>query len=52
MELAEFIYTVLLKPAPLRWAANATIKRLLPETVQVGNAVIWINPRDPPSLEH
>lgn len=47
MALAEFIYTVLLKPPPLRRAANATIKRLLPATVRVGDAVLHVNPEDP-----
>lgn len=47
MELAEFIYTVLLKPPPLRRAANTTIKMLLPETVKVGNAMLYVNPNDP-----
>lgn len=45
--IAEFIYTVLLKPPLLRHAANAVIKALLPEQVRLGEAVISINPNDP-----
>lgn len=47
MTIAEFIYTVLLRPRPLRRAANATIRALLPENVRVGAATVWINPEDP-----
>lgn len=47
MTLAEFIYTVLLKPAPLRRAANALIKTALPATVRIDGALVWLNPQDP-----
>ena len=47
MSIAEFVYTVLLKPAPLRRAANAAIRALLPERVRVGEATVWLNPDDP-----
>jgi FkbM family methyltransferase len=47
MSLAEFVYTVLLKPRPLRRAANAAIRALLPERARVGNAAVWLNPDDP-----
>jgi len=47
MSIAEFVYTVLLKPAPLRRAANAAIRALLPERVRVGDAEVWLNPDDP-----
>jgi FkbM family methyltransferase len=47
MHLSEFLYTVLLKPAPLRRAANALIKAMLPRTVSVSGSVICINPDDP-----
>ena len=33
MSVAEFIYTVLLKPPPLRRAANAAIRALLTKMV-------------------
>ena len=45
--VAEFVYTVLLKPPLLRRAANAVIKAVLPQTVRAGGAVICINPVDP-----
>ena len=47
MAILDLVYTVLLKPPPLRRAANAAIKLLLPQTVTVGDALIWINPNDP-----
>jgi FkbM family methyltransferase len=47
MHASEFVYTALLKPRILRRAANAVIKFLLPKTVTVGDAIIWINPNDP-----
>jgi FkbM family methyltransferase len=47
MHLSEYVYTVLLKPAPLRRAANALIKATLPRTVSVGGSVVCINPDDP-----
>jgi FkbM family methyltransferase len=47
MSVAQFVYTVLLKPRPLRVAANAAIRALLPERVRVGGAAVWLNPHDP-----
>lgn len=47
MTIAEFVYTVLLRPRPLRRAANATIRALLPQKVRVGAATVWINLEDP-----
>jgi FkbM family methyltransferase len=47
MTIAEFVYTVLLRPRPRRRAANATIRALLPQKVRVGAATVWINPEDP-----
>jgi FkbM family methyltransferase len=38
---------VLLKPRPLRLAANAAIRALLPQRVRVGEAAVWLNPHDP-----
>jgi FkbM family methyltransferase len=45
--LAEFVYTILLKPRLLRRAANAAIRASLPERVRVGEATVWLNPDDP-----
>jgi FkbM family methyltransferase len=47
MSVAEFIYTVLLKPPPLRRAANGVIRALLPQRVRLGTASVWLNPQDP-----
>jgi len=47
MTVAEFVYTVLLKPAPLRLVANAVIRKVLPSTVRYGPAHIVLNPNDP-----
>jgi FkbM family methyltransferase len=47
MTIAEFVYTVLLRPRPLRRAANATIRALLPRTIRVGPATVYLNPDDP-----
>jgi len=47
MTVAEFIYTVLLKPPPLRRAANAAIRAVLPACVRVSGARVWLNPEDP-----
>src|SRR5438105_12480361 len=45
--IAEFVYTILLKPRPLRRAANAAIRALLPGRIRVGEATVWLNPDDP-----
>jgi len=45
--LAEFVYTILLKPRLLHRAANAAIRASLPEHVRVGEAIVWLNPDDP-----
>ncbi|HSG88522.1 MAG TPA: FkbM family methyltransferase [Pseudomonadales bacterium] len=47
MTVAEFIYTVLLRPRPLRSLANATLRRLLPATRTLRGAVVHLNPDDP-----
>lgn len=47
MTAAEFVYTVLLRPRPLRRLANATLKRLLPAARTVAGAVVHLNPEDP-----
>ncbi len=47
MTLAEFVYTVLLKPRPLRAAANAALRALIPAAVERYGARIHLNPRDP-----
>ncbi len=47
MTTAEFIYTVVLKPPPLRRASNALIRALIPDRVRVGSASVHLNRRDP-----
>jgi FkbM family methyltransferase len=45
--LAEFIYTRLLRPAPVRRVTNAILLSIVPKTVRVGPAIVRLNPRDP-----
>ena len=47
MKLAEFIYTVILKPRPLRVAANALLRTMLPSARRVNGALVYLNPDDP-----
>ena len=47
MSPLEFLYIVLLRPAPLRRMANRLICSFLPSTVKTRGAVISINPNDP-----
>jgi FkbM family methyltransferase len=47
MSLPEFVYTVLLKPRPLRAAANAALRALTPAVVERYSARIHLNPNDP-----
>jgi FkbM family methyltransferase len=47
MTLAEYVYTVVLKPKPLRKLTNAAIRAILPRTVRYGPVTVVLNPRDP-----
>ncbi len=47
MNLSEFIYTVLLKPRPLKASANWVLKKIIPAKINVDGAVICLNPEDP-----
>ena len=47
MTAAEFLYTVVCKPRPLRIAVNAVIRMLIPESVRYGNIKVMLNPKDP-----
>jgi len=47
VKVAEFIYTVILRPRPLRIAVNALLRALLPRTRRVNGALIYLNPDDP-----
>lgn len=47
MSLSEFVYTVLLKPKPLRWLANRILCSLIPPEIHVRGATVIPNPHDP-----
>ena len=47
MSLAEFVYTELLKPRPLRKLTNAILLKIIPEKVKVNPATLYLNPNDP-----
>ncbi len=47
MSLAQFIYTEVLKPKPLKALANAILLRIIPETIQVGPAILHLDLTDP-----
>ena len=47
MTVPEFIYTVVLRPAPLRSLANACLKAVIPAKLQRHGATIVLNPGDP-----
>lgn len=47
MELSEFVYTVLLKPRPLRLLANSTLRAISPKRKLLGDAWWTPNPNDP-----
>lgn len=45
--IAAYIYTVLLKPAPLRFIANKILLSVIPKTVRVTEGVITLHSKDP-----
>jgi FkbM family methyltransferase len=47
MHLSEFIYTVLLKPKPLRACANAVLKAIIPEKKNLHGGWWVLNQNDP-----
>jgi len=47
MSFAEFIYTQVLKPKPLKALANAVLLRIIPESIQVGPATLHLDLTDP-----
>jgi len=47
MSLAEFIYTEVLKPKPLKALANAVLFRIIPESIKVGPATLHLDLSDP-----
>ena len=47
MNAAHYVYTVLLRPAPLRAAANAVLRGLIPAELEYRGLRLALNPRDP-----
>ena len=47
MSLAQFIYTEVLKPRPLRVLTNAILLRIIPDRTRVGPATVYLDPDDP-----
>lgn len=47
MTAAEFVYTVLLRPKPLRALANAAIRRFIPPRLELQGSVLILNQNDP-----
>jgi FkbM family methyltransferase len=47
LSFSEFLYTVILRPKPLKTMANAIIRRCIPERLTRHGAVIVLNPNDP-----
>ena len=47
MSFAEFIYTEILKPRPLRVLTNAILLRIIPRVTHVGPATLHLDPEDP-----
>lgn len=45
--IAMYLYTVLLKPAPLRWLANKMLLMVIPASVRLPEGRLFLNPRDP-----
>ncbi|GAB4503334.1 MAG: hypothetical protein Fur0043_03260 [Anaerolineales bacterium] len=47
MSLAEFIYTEVLKPRPLKALTNAILLRIIPEALHIGPAILHLDLSDP-----
>ena len=47
MSLAQYIYTEILKPKPLKALTNAILLRIIPESIQVGPATLYLDRSDP-----
>lgn len=43
----EFVYSVILRPKPLRGIANAILKRGVPEKLNIGSNILLLNKNDP-----
>jgi FkbM family methyltransferase len=47
MSFAQYIYTEVLKPKPLKALTNAILLRIIPESIQIGPATLYLDPEDP-----
>jgi FkbM family methyltransferase len=47
MSLAQFLYAEVLKPKPLKALTNAILLRIIPESIQMGQATLFLDPGDP-----
>ena len=47
MSFAQYIYAEVLKPKPLKALANAILLRIIPESIQIGPAILYLDPDDP-----
>jgi len=47
MSFAQYIYTEVLKPKPLKALTNAILLRIIPESIQIGPAIMYLDPADP-----
>lgn len=47
MSFAQYIYTEVLKPKPLKALTNAILLRIIPESIQIGPATLHLDPNDP-----
>jgi FkbM family methyltransferase len=47
MSLAQFLYAEVLKPKPLKALTNAILLRIIPESVRMGPATLFLDPGDP-----
>lgn len=47
MTAAEFVYTVLLRPRPLRLAANWALRLIIKPELRIHGCVVALNPNDP-----
>jgi FkbM family methyltransferase len=45
--VASYLYTVILKPKPLRSIANAVLLMIIPKSVRTQDGTLILNPRDP-----
>jgi FkbM family methyltransferase len=47
MSFAQYIYTEVLKPKPLKALTNAILLQIIPESIQIGPAILHLDPDDP-----